>query len=144
MRSLHCPPETEFPRWYETECSRAPSAPRGGIGQFADTVEERLYWAAMGAESQVVQCVRQLECQLLGDRRSVHRVDCRKVRPGGSGAGCDNVRRIDRDPACASMDELLRSTARRQARRKRRKWTRSEVQRKRAATDGERWSFNAT
>src|SRR5262249_20404501 len=48
-RSLHRPPETEFPRWHETECSRAPSAPGGGVGQSADTREELLYWVPMSA-----------------------------------------------------------------------------------------------
>jgi hypothetical protein len=50
MRSLHRPPATEFPRWYETECSRAPSAPAGGVGDCADTIEEFLYWAMMSAD----------------------------------------------------------------------------------------------
>ena len=50
MRSLHRPPETEFPRWYETECSHAPSAPGGGVDQSAYTREEYPYWATMSVD----------------------------------------------------------------------------------------------
>src|ERR1700747_2883860 len=45
MRSLHRPPVTEFSWWYKTEYSGARSAPGGGVGHSADTIEECLYWA---------------------------------------------------------------------------------------------------